>query len=80
MLKVKDIENRYTAFTRAFTVTYKGEDYSGWLFWNENDGTWIDWVNVSAPEWAQDWDDSEEELVTLIENLTDEAMEERDKL
>lgn len=75
MLKVKDIEHRYTAYTRAFTVTYRGKDFSGWLFWNENDGAWIDWVNVSEPDWAQDWDDNNEEgLITLIENLTDEEL------
>lgn len=75
MLKVKDIEHRDTAYTRAFTVTYKGKDYSGWLFWNENDGAWIDWENVEAPKWAQDWEDSGEDgLITLIENLTDEEL------
>ena len=74
MLKVKDIEHRYTAYTRAFTVTHNGEDFSGWLFWNENDGAWIDWENVNEPEWAQDWDDTGEGLVTLIENLTDEEL------
>ena len=73
MLKVKNIEHRDTAYTRAFTVTYKGKDYSGWLFWNENDGTWIDWESVKDPKWAQDWDD-ESELITLIENLTDEEL------
>lgn len=79
MLKVKNVENRYTAFTREFTVTYEGKDYSGWLFWNENDGAWIDWVNVKEPEWAQNWDDeNEDELVTFIENLTDEKLYEQE--
>ena len=80
MLKVKDVESRYTAFTRAFTVTYKGEDFSGWLFWNENDGLWIDWENVSEPEWAQDWDDSnDQDLATVIEELTEEELEKEGK-
>ena len=74
-IKIESVENRYTAFTRSFTITYEGESYSGWLFWNENDGTWIDWESVHAPKWVENWDESnEEELITLIENLTDEKL------
>lgn len=76
MLKVKDIEHRDTAFTRAFTVTHNGEEFRGWLHWNEHDGAWLDWWDVTEPGWVQSWDDSNEEgLVTLIENLTDEVLE-----
>lgn len=43
--------------------------------WKENDGTWIDWENIHAPKWVENWDEiNEEELITLIENLTDEKL------
>lgn len=78
MIKVKDINHRDTAYTRAFTITHNGKDYSGWLFWNENEGTWIDWEDVVEPKWVENWE-GEDELITLIENLTDEKLMEREE-
>jgi hypothetical protein len=75
-IKINGIVKEDTAYDKEITFTYEGEDYSVTLHWDKWDGYDLSFTDIDEPEWAINWEDSNEEsLAFTLDGLTDEVLE-----
>ena len=82
-LEVKSVNKTYTAWNKHISFTYKGEEYLVILRWDTWEGydlvSFLDVKNnvvwIDTPEWAQNWDDNNEESLNyVLDELSDEEL------
>ena len=82
-IEIKGVTKDETAYDKYVQLTYAGESYSILLHWDKYDGydltfTKVDetYTTIDDPDWAINWEDNEvESLASVIDSLSDEALE-----
>ena len=75
-IKIDGIVKEDTSYDKEITFTYEGESYTVRLHWDKWDGYDLSFTEIDEPEWATNWEDSNEEsLAYTLDNLTDEVLE-----
>jgi hypothetical protein len=75
-IKIETIAKEETAFDKYVQFTYEGESYSALLHWDKWDGYDLTFTEIDEPEWAINWEDSNDEsLAFTLDGLTDEVLE-----
>jgi hypothetical protein len=85
-LKISGISKVEKSYEKQITFTRGEETYYATLYWESNEGFDLTFKNadnetVTTPEWAVDWDEeselhNEDSLAFILDQLTDEAIEE----
>ena len=72
-----------TAWNKRITLTYEGETYSVLLHWDAYEGYELNFLEgrkfIPAPDWANDWDDSQKSGVESLEYTLDSLAEDKNK-
>ena len=80
-IEIKTATTENTAWDRRITFTREGQTYSVLLHWDAYEGYELDFLDdgkfIPAPDWANDWDDSQqygtESLEYTLDSLTEES-------
>ncbi len=76
MIEINALSKEETSYTKEMTITYDGQQYEVLLHWNNWDGYEVTFTEVEEPDWAINWEDSNEEsLAYTLDGLTDEMLE-----
>ena len=85
-LKISGTSKVEKSYEKQITFTRGEETYYATLYWESNEGFDLTFKNadnetVTTPEWAVDWEEEselhhEESLTFILDQLTDEAIEE----
>jgi hypothetical protein len=80
-IEITSTSKQETAFCKRITLTREGTEYSVLLFWDthhgydltflDNEGKWI-----SLPDWAVDWEESQQYGFESLEYTLDSMSEE----
>lgn len=82
-IEIKGITKEETAYDKHIQFTYEGKNYSVLLHWDKWDGFDLNFLNgrnfTDAPEWAIEWENSQqyggESLEYTLDSLTEEVLE-----
>jgi hypothetical protein len=75
-IKIETVDKQETAYDKQITFTYEEEDYSVQLHWDSYDGYDLTFYDIDEPDWATNWEDSNEDsLAYTLDSLTDEVIE-----
>lgn len=83
-LTIQGATKEESAYDKYVQFTYEGESYSVLLHWDKHEGYELIFTDpekiyqsIDEPEWALNWEDNEvESLASVIDNLSDETLEE----
>lgn len=82
-MKIKGVTKEETAYDKHITFEREGIEYSVLLHWDNNNGFELNFLDgkrfIPDPEWAIEWQDSqqygEESLEYKLDSLTEEVLE-----
>jgi hypothetical protein len=82
-MEIKGVTKEQTAYDKRITFEREGVEYSVLLHWDSYDGYELHFLDgrnfIADPEWAVQWQDSqqygEESLEYTLDSLTEEVLE-----
>ena len=85
-LKISGVSKEERSYEKQITFTRGGSTYYARLYWESGEGCDLTLTNaegesITTPKWAVDWEEEselhyEESLSFILDQLTDEAIEE----